>query len=187
MGKIAPPETSILFVGILCRKKEYFSTAREALQKQFGDILMESPVLPWDYTDYYRDELGWPITRTFLFFRDAINTGDLADVKLTTREIEYQLSEQGKRNVNLDPGYLTLAKVVLASTKNYAHRICIGKGIYAEVTLIHRKGHYRPHLFTYTDYASDAVREIFEQARDFLKRTTLSRSSLDACRHREPL
>jgi hypothetical protein len=92
---------------------------------------------------------------------------------LTTREIEYQLSEHEKRTVNLDPGYLTLAKVVLASTKNYSHRIFIGKGIYAEVTLIYKKGQYRPHLFTYMDYASDTVRGIFEQARDFLKRPNL--------------
>ncbi|HAM53505.1 MAG TPA: DUF4416 domain-containing protein [Nitrospiraceae bacterium] len=169
MGKPAPPETSLLFVGTLYRKKQYFLEAKEKLQKQFGEPLMESPCLPWDYTDYYRNELGWPITRTFLFFRDTINPGDLADIKLTTHEIEYQLSEHGKRNVNLDPGYLTRSKVVLASTKNYSHRIYIGKGIYAEVTLIYNKGKYRPHLFTYRDYASDIVTEIFEQARAFLK------------------
>ncbi|MGD0884790.1 MAG: DUF4416 family protein [Thermodesulfovibrionales bacterium] len=173
MGKIAPLEASILFVGILFRQKECVATAREQLKQKFGDILMESPFLPWHYTDYYQDELGCPIMRTFLFFRDVINPGDLADIKLTTREIEYQLSEHEKRTVNLDPGYLTLAKVVLASTKNYSHRIFIGKGIYAEVTLIYKKGQYRPHLFTYMDYASDTVRGIFEQARDFLKRPNL--------------
>ncbi len=130
---------------------------------------MESAPHEWDYSDYYKDELGWPLERVFFFFKNEINPEMLADIKLLTNEIERKLSTETKRNINLDPGYLTLSKVVLASTKNYSHRIYMGKGIYAEVTLIYREGRYQPHLFTYRDYASEGYIKLFGEARKFLK------------------
>ena len=132
---------------------------------------MESQPLPWEYSDYYKEELGWPIRRRFLFFRNMINRESLSDIKLATSEIEERLSTGGKRNINLDPGYLTPYNMILASTKNYSHRIYIGKGIFAEVTLVYKDKdrRYQPHLFTYRDYASDAYAEIFSRARKLLK------------------
>ena len=82
--------------------------------------------------------------------------------------VEKKLSENGRRRINIDPGYLTPSKVVLASTKNYSHRIYMGKGIYAEATLVFRNGRYGPHLFTYRDYASEAYVDIFCEARKTL-------------------
>ena len=125
--------------------------------------------MPWDYSDYYKAELGTPIRRKFIFFRKTIDPGTLCDIKLRTNDIEELLSTEGKRNMNLDPGYLTPYSVVLASTKNYAHRIYIGKGIYAEVTLLFRDNRYQPYLFTYRDYASDEYAELFGRARNFLR------------------
>ena len=168
MGKPFPPEPALLFVGALYRHEEYLSLAREHLRKSFGDILFESIPLPWDYSPYYRDELGWPVKRTFIFFRERISPERLSDIKLLSNGIEQRLATEGKRNINLDPGYLTLYNVVLASTKNYAHRIYLGKGIFAEVTLVYRDGMYRPHLFTYRDYAGDTYAELFGQARNLL-------------------
>lgn len=164
------PEQALLFVGTLYHDEKYLSIAKEKLKSLFGEIIMESPSLEWNYSDYYRDELGWPIKRAFVFFKDTINPGILADVKLITRSIEGELSVKGKRNINIDPGYLTLSKVVLASTKNYAHRIYLGKGIYAEVTLIYRSGIYNPHLYTYRDYQDKAYIDIFMNARAILKK-----------------
>lgn len=169
MGRPAPPERTLLFVGALYNEKAYLSMAKERLKSSFGEVVMESPQYEWNYSDYYMDELGWPINRVFLFFKNKINPESLADVKLLTNGIEEQLSKVGKRNINLDPGYLTLSKVVLASTKNYSHRIYIGKGIYVEVTLLYRDGRYQPHLFTYKDYASDEYAEIFGEARKILR------------------
>jgi hypothetical protein len=154
---------------MLYRSEAYFSEAREKLNVSFGEIALESPAFPWDYSGYYKDELGSPLTRTFIFFRDLINPETLAGIKLFTNDLEHQLSTGQKRNINLDPGYLTPYQVVLASTKNYAHRIYLSKGIYAEVTLIHKDGRYSPHLFTYRDYASDEYIRLFEHARVFLK------------------
>lgn len=169
MKKSSPVEPTILFAGALYCDVKYFSRAKEELKRSFGEIAAESPPQEWHVSEYYRDELGWPIMRTFIFFRERIDPLTLPDVKLASNELEESLSSGGKRNVNIDPGYMTLSKVVLASTKNYSHRIYIGKGIFAEVSLVHVNGKYRPHLFTYRDYASDACAEIFERARKILR------------------
>ncbi|MGQ9569760.1 MAG: DUF4416 family protein [Thermodesulfovibrionales bacterium] len=113
--------------------------------------------------------MGWPLYRHFIFFKKLIDPGVLADIKLRTNEIEFLFSSEGKRTVNLDPGYLTLSKVVLASTKDYAHRIYLGKGIYGEITLIYKDNSYKPHLFTYKDYQDKTHIDILMKARGMLK------------------
>jgi hypothetical protein len=100
-----------------------------------------------------------------------LDPGTIADIKLKTNEIEDAFSLNGKRRINLDPGYLTLAKIVLVSTKNYSHRIYLKKGIYGEVTLIYYKdGTFKPHLFTYRDYQDKACTDIFLHVRELLKK-----------------
>lgn len=167
-------EKALLFTGLLFHNEIYLNEARQRLLNLFGKVLFESPTLEWDHSEYYRDELGWPIKRRFIFFDGLINSETLPEIKLLTREIEGALSMDGKRTVNIDPGYLTLSKVVLASTKNYCHRIYMGKGIFAEVTLIFRNKRYQPHLFTYRDYASNAYIEIFMKAREHIKGSPFS-------------
>lgn len=169
MGKPKPPEPVLLFVGTLYSDESYFARAKETLTESFGDILIETPKFNWDYSDYYIDELGWPIKKSFLFFKELINPEALTDIKLKTNSIEETLSSGGKRKINLDPGYLTLSKVVLASTKDYSHRIYLGEGIYAEVTLIYMNGRFQPHLFTYRDYKDEKCIRIFAEARRLLR------------------
>ena len=170
MGKIKFPERALPFVGALYSDPGVFGHSKKILEKDFGNILFESAALPWGYSSYYRDELGWPIKRRFIFFKDFIDPGTLADIKIKTNEIEDTLSLNDKRRINLDPGYLTLAKIVLASTKNYAHRIYLGRGIYGEVTLVYKDNIYTPHLFTYKDYQDKAYINIFMNVREMLKK-----------------
>lgn len=170
MGEIKTPEPVLLFVSTLYCSADKFNDSKEILEKQFGDILFVSPSLTWHYSSYYRDEIGWPLFRQIIFFKSVIDSGLLADIKLKTNEIESTLSVNGKRSINLDPGYLTLSKVVLASTKNYAHRLYLGKGIYGEITLIYRDDTYNPHLYTYRDYQDKTHIEIFMNARAMLKK-----------------
>src|SRR3989339_238962 len=141
MGKPANPKPALLFTGILYSDKSYLSKAKESLLEIFGSTLLETPSVSWDYSEYYKEEIGSPIMRTFIFFKDLINRAEIADIKLRTNDIETSLSIDGKRKVNLDPGYLTLANVILATTKGYAHRIYLGKGIYGEVSLLYRENH----------------------------------------------
>lgn len=159
----------LLFVGTLYSDPEVLSFARELLKGQFGNTAHESPSLPWEYSSYYKDELGWPILRKFLFYENLIDPGSLADIKLKTNQMEEALSSGRRRRINLDPGYLSLSTIVLASTKNYVHRVYLGKGIYAEASLIFQEGTFRPHLFTYRDYQDKLYMDLFMSAREILK------------------
>jgi len=165
-----PLESALLFVSTLYRSVDVFDQSKEILEKNFGDILFESTSFTWDYSSYYKDEIGWPLFRQIIFFKNLIDPVLLVDIKLKTNEIESVFSFEGKRRINLDPGYLTLSKVVLASTKNYAHRIYLGKGIYGEITLIFKEGTYIPYIFTYRDYQDKSHIDIFLKARALLKK-----------------
>jgi hypothetical protein len=100
----------------------------------------------------------------------VIDPETLADIKVKTNEIEDSFSVNGKRQINLDPGYLTLAKIVLASTKNYAHRVYLRKGIYGEITLFYQDGIFKPHIFTYRDYQEKSCVDMFMRARTLFKK-----------------
>lgn len=171
MGNPANPKPALLFTGILYSDESYLSKAKESLLSTFGAALLETPSVNWDYSEYYKEEIGSPIKRIFIFFRNLINPGEIVDIKLRTNDIEASLSTDGKRNVNIDPGYLTLANVVLATTKGYSHRIYLGKGIYGEVSLLYKEKDktYMPHIFTYPDYQDKKCIEMFIKAREFLK------------------
>ena len=171
MGKIRPPEAALLFVGTLYSDPEVFLSAEKVLVANFGDVLFVSPPVNWHYSSYYRDELGSSVRRRFIFYKNLFDTGTLADTKVRTNGIEDSFSVDGKRRINLDPGYLTLAKIVLASTKNRAHRINLGKAIYGEVTLLYdgREGAFKPHFFTYLDYQEQSCIDVFLMARGILK------------------
>lgn len=168
MGKPRPQEKALLFIATLYSENGFFIKAEELLKKEFGEVLFESKPFPWDYSEYYRDELGWPINRQFLAFKKMINPETIREIKLFTNNLEEILSDSDKRKINLDPGYVTLSKVVLATTKNYAHRIYIGKGIYTEVTLFYKNKSFRPHEFTYKDYQSPEYINFFKQLREYL-------------------
>ena len=165
MGKVSEPECAMLFIGILYADSAVLNHVQPMLEREFGEALLVSPPVQWEHSGYYRDELGWPILRQFVFYKNAIDPGALAEIKIRTNEIEDYSSADNRRRVNLDPGYLTLSKVVLASTKNYAHRLYLGKGIYGELTLYYQDGMFKPHLFTYRDYQEKSCVDMFMNAR----------------------
>ncbi|MCE5194405.1 MAG: DUF4416 family protein [Nitrospiraceae bacterium] len=171
MAKIKSPAPALLFCGILYSDETNFIESKELLIKLFGYLSMETQPYRWNYSDHYKEEMGLDIMRTFLFFEKLINPGELAEIKTRTNKIEEMLSVNNRRKVNIDPGYLTLHNVVLATTKNYSHRIYIGKGIYAETTLIYKKGEtYIPSIFTYSDYQNEKTVQMFEKARELVKK-----------------
>jgi hypothetical protein len=120
----------------------------------------------FDFTDYYAEEMGENLNRRFVSFERLIDPEKLASIKRKTCSMEKKFSEKGSRTVNIDPGYITLAKVVLASTKNFFHRIYIGKGIYAEITLAWQKGEYKTFRWTFPDYATEKYMGILKDIRD---------------------
>jgi hypothetical protein len=155
----------MLFAGLLSGQEEHCRQALDTLREAFGPVIRETPPLPW-HSEFYREELGPGITRRFVFFERLIAQDDIVDIKLATRGMEAELSAGGRRTVNIDPGYLTLAKVVLATTKDYVHRIYLGRGIFAEVTLSFRAGRFHPRPFAYRDYRDEASLALFGEMRE---------------------
>jgi len=157
---------AVLLVGALYSDEAYFERARERLATRFGPTFMEAGPRRWSYTDYYAGELGPEILRRFLFFKNPVAQSSLADIKIATNRLEEELSTDGRRNINLDPGYITPAKLVLASTKDYSHRIYLGRGIFAEVTLTYAGDGFKPFPYTYRDYRDPHYLALFAEARE---------------------
>lgn len=161
-----------LFVGMLSHDESPLNQIEETLQRIFGRVDMASPVWQWEHTKYYSKEMGPGLKRKFIFFQKLINPEAISGIKQETIELEKQfLNEKGGRRINLDPGYIDAAKVVLVSTKDFSHRIYLGKGIYGEVTLIYSGNNYQILPYTYPDFRTEEYFEIFRKAREIYKKT----------------
>jgi hypothetical protein len=160
----------MLFVGLLSARRSFLRKAAADLADCFGPVAAVSPVYPFTQSDHYDEEFGGRPYRQFLFFSRRIHPGRLAGIKVKTNAMEARWSRKApggrRRGVNLDPGYLTLYQVVLATTKNFAHRIYLKSGIYAEVTLVYRRNRFQALEHTYPDFRSDAYRGLFGAVRD---------------------
>jgi len=174
MGKPTEPKPVKLFTGLLTGVPEILASVEDLLQQEFGPVDNESKIIPFDFTDYYREEMGEGIKRKFLSFDRLVDPGKLSEVKLITNEMEEEISAgtdfEPERPVNIDPGYVGLSKMVLATTKNYSHRLYLGDGIYAEVTLQYRDGCFQPQSWTYPDYRSEAYIDFFDRVRKRYRR-----------------
>ena len=167
MGKIKKPRPEKLICGFIYKEEEVLKESKNILIKECGPIDYESPVIPFRHTDYYNAETGEGLCRAFISFEKLVCPSKLADVKIFTNETEEKFYYPGteKRKINIDPGIMSLPKLVLASTKNFYHRIYIGKGIYAEATLKYRGKKFEPFEWTFPDYASDEYEEILLKIR----------------------
>jgi len=175
MGKPRPPQKVKLIVGMLSGDVDLLARAQKLLGRTFGAVELQSDVWPFDATDYYEAEMGPQLKRQFVAFADCIQPDALAEIKRTTNEIEARICEDmlvdlDHRPVNLDPGYVALSKLVLATTKDHAHRVYVQRGIYAEVTLKFEHGAWRPWPWTYPDYAAGTYYDFFNQVRERLHR-----------------
>ena len=169
MWELKEPRPVKLIAGILACDEQVLSAARAHLESAMGEIDLISDTWPFDQTSYYADEIGPRILRQFVSFAQLVDPGELADIKHRTNAIEQELAKSlampFPRPVNLDPGMIEPSKLVLATTKNYAHRIYIGRQMYAEVTLVFDKGQWRPLPYTYPDYHSPQYFEFFAKVR----------------------
>jgi hypothetical protein len=136
------------------------------LSAEFGSVDMVSSWLPFDYTSYYEPEMGTPLSRRLLTYKKLINQEELAEIKRTTNRLEQACLQNDNRRVNIDPGYLLYERFVLASGKNFSHRIYIGRGIYADLTLIYQKGRFEKLPWTYPDYADEPMQEFLTRVRN---------------------
>ncbi|MFQ6676320.1 MAG: DUF4416 family protein [Fidelibacterota bacterium] len=168
MGVPRPPEPATLIVGLITGRPRLFDQAEKELTSLYGPVDVRSPVMDFDATNYYEREMGPNLKRRFLSFKQTIDPGSLADIKLRTNSLEETLAgrqESVSRSINIDPGYVCSTRLVLASTKDTTHRIYVGKGIYAEITLVYRKGKFEPVEWPYPDYRSEGYLDFFTHVR----------------------
>jgi len=166
MSHLKPPKPVKLVIGAFTNTKNLVCELTPYLTDEFGPIDLVSAWFPFDDTDYYENEMGADLYRRMFAFRRLIDPGRLCSIKHSTIAIENKFSESNKRKINLDPGYLALERFVLATGKNYTHRIYIGDGVYADLTLIYQKGDFQILPWTYPDYAKENIRSFLMQVRN---------------------
>ncbi|MEE9500140.1 MAG: DUF4416 family protein [Candidatus Omnitrophota bacterium] len=154
-----------LIIGFILSKPSQFISARHILEKKFGEIDKETPLLDFSHTRYYEREFGKNLGRKFLSFKNLIPLKKNYGIKLYTNKIEKKLSENNARTINIDPGYISLAKLVLFTTKNQSHRIYIDKGIYGDLELQFIKKSFQPLQRTYPDYRTQGYIGFFNSVR----------------------
>jgi len=169
MWQINPVQPVKLIIGILAADEQCLTKALETLKAEFGDFDLVSDAWPFTQTDYYVNEIGAEPLRQFVAIDKLIDPGQLAQIKHRTNELEKELTKTLRpdlpRPVNLDPGLIEPSKLILASTKNFSHRIYIGDNMYAEVTLIYDKKQWRSFSWTYPDYQTQHYQDFLSKVR----------------------
>ena len=166
MSQPQEPEPVKLISSLFSPEKELIDTVVEELSKDFGLVDWISPELLFDRTQYYAREMGWPLHRRFISFSQLVPADHLVEIKLKTNGIEDHHRLEGNRLVNIDPGIISPERLILATGKNYVHRVYLSKGIYADLTLIFQKGSFRPVKWTYPDYATPTIIGFFNKIRE---------------------
>ncbi len=169
MADISSSKPVKLFVGILSSDNTLLEEVEYLLAKRLGKVDIKSEIFPFDFTDYYKKEMGTNISRQFLCFKELINPEELSDIKVWTNELENEIKCNRKsdvaRPINLDPGYLTHCNLIIASAKDYYHRIHLQNGIYAEVTLFYQHEVFKNLPWTYPDFQTEEYKNFFLKVR----------------------
>ncbi len=171
MADIKPVTAVVPIIGFLFTEEIDLAMINQELVVRFGNPSMNSDKISFTHTQYYNAEMGNKIFRQWYAYQKKILPDELAEMKTLTNSIEKKfMNGNNNRKINIDPGYVSLSNLVLASTKNYSHRIYLDQGIYAEVSLLFKHGHFRAMEWTYPDYREPAAIEFFEKVRSLLKK-----------------
>jgi hypothetical protein len=183
MGEIHSSLPVLFMIAATSRHAAALEWALERSVKAHGPIAIESEPFDFVETDYYTATMGAGLKKQFFAFEQLIDPASLAAIKIATNKWEAEYAASGRhveqRPLNLDPGYITPAKLVLASTKDHAHRIYLGTGIYAEVTLNYRQRQWQPLDWTYPDYRRADYQAFFTQCRDWLSNCGSHQAALE--------
>ncbi len=160
---VIPPRAK-LFIGLIANSEEFTGRAEEALAKKFGEIDFKTAKMPFSHTDYY-NSIGKNLFRVFISFRKLIKREEIVKIKLYTNRLEKKLSGKEKRRINIDPGYLTLSNVYLATCKEFFHRAYLTEGVYLENEYRYVAKRFEPWDWTYPDYRKQEYLEFFYRVR----------------------
>jgi hypothetical protein len=173
MAEPSTPDPVLLVVAAFSRHADALARGRAELEREYGPAGIVAEPFLFDETGYYEPTMGPGLLKQFLAFRDLVRPDGLAMIKLRTNALESQLAGLGRfpevRPLNLDPGVLSLGKLVLATTKDQAHRIYLRDGIFAEVTLRYHDGAFEPWPWTYADYRRPEVHAFLRAARAYYR------------------
>ena len=170
MGALLEQKSVKMVVSIIYREDSFLYEAETTLVEKYGEIEDLKEIFYFDFTDYYEKEFGKDLKRKLICFKKPIGPEFLSKIKHYTNEVEKKLKNNNNRTVNIDPGYITEAKLVLFTTKDYSHRVYIGDNIFAEVTLHFQNNSFRAWPWTYPDYSSNALVDYFNKVRSLYMR-----------------
>jgi hypothetical protein len=154
-----------LIAALTYSDKKVAKAATNLLKKEYGELDLVSSAFSFNHSQYYADEMGSALDKRFISFKNPNSIDCFIEFKLLSLKLENNFAVEGRRRVNIDPGYLESAKLVLASTKNYDHRIYLGKGIYGDVQLRFREGQFVDNPWTYPDYLTETAQTFFKKTR----------------------
>jgi hypothetical protein len=166
MSTPKPPDPAKLVISLFMKDKEQLKPVFPLLERIGGPSDLISRWLDFDFTSYYEKEMGEPLFRRVIAFRHLIAQEDLSRIKEQTNAVEAQFTQEGNRQINIDPGYLLSSRFILATGKDYSHRIYIGRNIYADLTLMYQKTGFKTLEWTYPDYASAPMTDFLEKVRN---------------------
>lgn len=165
MSTLKDPPAVRLFMGIIFSPKSEIDKCFESLKDKFGNIIFESENIPFVSTNYYKNEMGSNLERKFIAFENLINRNEIIEVKIYTNYLEELFSIENKRTINIDPGYISAEHIILATGKAYSHRPYLGKGVYADLTLMFKGKDFKFLDWTYPDYKDINILDVFNNLR----------------------
>ncbi len=166
MGEAKKPDNVKLIAAVLFQNENQLKKTLDILKNKFGNIDNKTEIFEFCFSDYYENEMGKNLKKLFISFEKLIDREKIPDIKIFTNKFELEMSEEGNRCVNIDPGYIEEPKLVLATTKNFAHRIYLSKNIYGDVHLVWQNGEYLPQAWTYPDYKEPFSLKFFTDVRN---------------------
>lgn len=169
MGKRTKFKKVNLFTGIIFNNKDELCEVESKLEEKFSKIDFSSGIYKFDFTSYYSQEMGSLLYRKFVSFTDLISPTELPDIKIFSNEIELIFSSNGMRKTNIDPGYISDANVIIATTKNHYHRIPLTKGIYAHMEYVFKNKGIHFLDWTYPDFKSEDYIKFFLKLSELYK------------------
>ncbi len=170
MGKIKEQLPVKFFAAVTCQHSVNIPDVIEKIEMRFGKIDRKSQIFDFDdFTDYYRSEMGINLKKMFISFECLAPPELLIERKIQSNKLEYEISDSSNRKVNIDPGYITEAKMILATTKDYSHRIYLGKGVFGDLHLKYEKKSFQPQFWTYPDYQQELSIKFFDEIRNIYR------------------
>lgn len=165
MSQLMEPAPVKLFTGVIYGPSSPIDECLRSLGEGIGEIEIMSGDMPFDCTRYYEEEMGPALRRVIITFRELIRREEIVEIKIFTNKLEKVFSYENKRTINIDPGYIAQEHIILATGKGYSHRPYLGRGVYADLALLYVKDDFKKLEWTYPDYGSDEMMELFRKLR----------------------